>query len=238
MRTAQQFSGFAWLSFDPAFRRQAAAYSLNDCSHTHPEVFHFYVSSRVAVEQPTVAAPIRSVSPTEPSRDVEAVEAPVTPSAYSPLLDRQSVFLLVSRCRFCRSCAFPGALHRIVPRWRIRTQTRPPAYHRFNGVGLRTCNSCLDFLLLSGVPGQFFFLRIAFALELRRPRLPLILPFISFRLSVAGRVRRIVAIFSIFQARSHRQSSIASPCYRLHPYRSAAGIITISYYRVTGDMPS
>ena len=29
------------------------------------------------------------------------------------------------------------------------------------------------------------------------------------------------------QARSRRQSSIASACYRLHPYRSATGIITI-----------
>ena len=93
------------------------------------------------------------------------------------------------------------ALHRIVPRWRIRTQTRPPAYHRFNAVGLRTCNSCLDFLLLSGVPGQFFFLRTAFALELRRSRLPLIFPFISFSLSVAGRVRRIVAIFVLHRSR-------------------------------------
>ena len=114
MRTAQQFSGSAWLSYDQAFRRQAAASKLNDWSPTHPELFHFYVSSRVAVEQPTVAAPVRSVSPTEPSRDVEAVEASDTPSAYSPLLERQSVFLLVLRCRFRRSCDFPGcsASHR------------------------------------------------------------------------------------------------------------------------------
>ena len=107
---------------------------------------------------------------------------------------------LFSVVGFAGRAPFLVALHRIVPRWPIRTQTRPPAYHRFNGVGLRTCNSCLDFLFLSGVPGQHF-LRIAFALELRRPRLPLIFPFISFRLSVAGRVRRIVAIFVLHRSR-------------------------------------
>ena len=113
---------------------------------------------------------------------------------------------------FTGRAPFLVALHRIVPRWRIRTQTRPPAYHRFNGVGLRTCNSCLDFLLLSGFPGQFFFLRIAFALELRRPRLPLIFPFISFRLSVAGRVKPVFHSFISLPPAKNYDSKIIFLC--------------------------
>ena len=35
MRTAQQFSGSAWLSYDRAFRRQAAAYKLTDWSQSN-----------------------------------------------------------------------------------------------------------------------------------------------------------------------------------------------------------
>ena len=54
MRTAQQFSGSAWLAYDRAFRRQAAAYKLtDDWSHLNPELFHFYVSGSVSVEHPT-----------------------------------------------------------------------------------------------------------------------------------------------------------------------------------------
>ena len=68
MRTAQQFSGSAWLAYDRAFRRQAAAYKLTNWSHMNPELFRFHVSGCVSVEHPTVAPPIQSVSPTEPSR--------------------------------------------------------------------------------------------------------------------------------------------------------------------------
>ena len=50
MRTAQQFSGSAWLSYDRAFRRQAAVYKLTDWSHLNPKLFHFYVSGCVFVE--------------------------------------------------------------------------------------------------------------------------------------------------------------------------------------------
>lgn len=45
MRTAQQFSGSAWLSYDRAFRRQAAAYKLTDWSHMNP---YFIFMSRAA----------------------------------------------------------------------------------------------------------------------------------------------------------------------------------------------
>ena len=157
MCTAQQFSGSAWLSYDPAFRRQAAAYSLNDCSHTHPELFHFYVSRRVAVEHP------QSLPPFDQSLRQSRLGT-LKPLRRRTLPRRIRHSWTASRCSslfhvvgFAGRAPFLVALHRIVPRWRIRTQTRPPAYYRFNGVGLRTCNSCLDFLLLSGVPGQFFF---------------------------------------------------------------------------------
>ena len=69
MRTAQQFSGSAWLSYDRAFRRQAAAYKLTDWSQPEPRTgFIFMFSSGVSVEHPTVAPPVQSVSPTKPSR--------------------------------------------------------------------------------------------------------------------------------------------------------------------------
>ena len=81
MHTAQQFSGSAWLAYDRAFRRQAAAYKLTDWSHMNPELFHFHVSGCVSVEHPTVAPPIQSVSPTELSRPADVVEALGTASS-------------------------------------------------------------------------------------------------------------------------------------------------------------
>ena len=116
MRTAQQFSGSAWLAYDRAFRRQAAAYKLTDWSRMNPELFHFQVSGCVSIEHPTVAPPIQSVSPTEPSRPADVVEASGTP--LSSMLCHSwnacrcsSQFL---RCRFRHSCDLPGcsALHR------------------------------------------------------------------------------------------------------------------------------
>ena len=59
-----------------------------------------------------------------------------------------SLFYVVG---FAGRATFLVALHRIVPQWRIRTQTRPPAYHRLNGVGLRTCNSVWTFCYCSFV---------------------------------------------------------------------------------------
>ena len=118
MRTAQQFSGSAWLSYDRAFRRQAAAYKLTDWSHLNPELFHFYVSGCVSVEHPTVAPPVQSVSPTKPSRPADVMEASGTPSSstlcHSWNAGRCSSQFL--RCRFRHSCDFPGcsALHRRV----------------------------------------------------------------------------------------------------------------------------
>ena len=81
MRTAQQFSGSAWLAYDRAFRWQAAAYKLTNWSHMNPELFRFHVSGCVSVEHPTVAPPIQSVSPTEPSRPADVVEALGAPSS-------------------------------------------------------------------------------------------------------------------------------------------------------------
>ena len=118
MRTAQQFSGSAWLSYDRAFRRQAAAYKLTDWSQLNPELFHFYVSGCVSVEHPTAAPPVQSVSPTKPSRLSDVMEASGTPSSstlcHSWNAGRCSSQFL--RCRFRHSCDFPGcsALHRRV----------------------------------------------------------------------------------------------------------------------------
>ena len=117
MRTAQQFSGSAWLSYDRAFRRHAAAYKLTDWSHLNPELFHFHVSGSVAAERPAVAPSVSAVSPTKPASLAQVKEASGTPS--SPMLCRSwnagrcsSQFL---RCRFRHSCDFPGcsALHRL-----------------------------------------------------------------------------------------------------------------------------
>ena len=118
MRTAQQFSGSAWLSYDRAFRRQAAVYKLTDWSQLNPELFHFYVSGCVSVEHPTAAPPVQSVSPTKPSRPSDVMEASGTPSSstlcHSWNAGRCSSQFL--RCRFRHSCDFPGcsALHRRV----------------------------------------------------------------------------------------------------------------------------
>ena len=118
MRTAQQFSGSAWLSYDRAFRRQAAACKLTDWSQLNPELFHFYVSGCVSVEHPTVAPPVQSVSPTKPSRPADVMEASGAPSSstlcHSWNAGRCSSQFL--RCRFRNSCDFPGcsALHRRV----------------------------------------------------------------------------------------------------------------------------
>ena len=118
MRTVQQFSGSAWLSYDRVFRRQAAAYKLTDCSHLNPELFHLYVSGCVSVEHPTVAPPVQSVSPTQPSRPTDVMEASGTPSSstlcHSWNAGRCSSQFL--RCRFRHSCDFLGcsALHRRV----------------------------------------------------------------------------------------------------------------------------
>ena len=79
MRTTQQFSGSAWLSYDRAFCRQATAYKLTDLSHLNPELFHFYVSGCISVKHPTVAPPVQSVSPTKMSGPADFIETSGTP---------------------------------------------------------------------------------------------------------------------------------------------------------------
>ena len=118
MHTAQQFSSSAWLAYDRAFRRQAAAYKLTDWSHMSPKLFHFHVLGCVSVEHLTVAPPIQSVSPTELSRPADVVEALGTASSstlchFWNASRCSSQFL---RCRFRHSCDLPGcsALHRRV----------------------------------------------------------------------------------------------------------------------------
>jgi hypothetical protein len=49
MRTAQQFAGSTWLSYDRAFRRQAAAYNQTDWSYMNTELYSFHVSAAAAV---------------------------------------------------------------------------------------------------------------------------------------------------------------------------------------------
>ena len=77
LRTSQQFSGSAWLSYDRAFRRQAAAYKLSDWSHLNPELFHFHVSGAAAAEHPAASPPVQSVSPARPSRPVDVHAMPL-----------------------------------------------------------------------------------------------------------------------------------------------------------------
>ena len=141
MHTAQQFSGSAWLAYNRAFRRQAAAYKLTDWSHMNPELFRFHVSGCVSVEHPTVAPSIQSVSPTEPSRPADVVEASGAPSS-STLCHSwnaghcSSQFL---RFRFRHSCDLRDFPLCIVVWWRIgRPQNHQLPNRGLNGVGLRT----------------------------------------------------------------------------------------------------
>ena len=130
MRTAQQFSGSAWLAYDRAFRRRAAAYKLTDWSHLNSELFHFYISGCVSVENPTATLPVQCVSPTKPSRPAYVVEASGTPSSstlcHSWNAGRCSSQFL--RCRFRHSCDFPGcsALHRRVVAHRKAAKSPAP----------------------------------------------------------------------------------------------------------------
>ena len=130
MRTAQQFSGSAWLAYDRAFRRQAAAYKLTDWSHLNPKLFHFYVSGCVSVEHPSATPPIQSVSLTKPPRPADVVEVSGTPSSstlcHSWNAGRCSSQFL--RCRFRHSCDFPGcsALHRHVVAHRKAAKSPAP----------------------------------------------------------------------------------------------------------------
>ena len=141
MRTAQQFSGSAWLAYDRDFRRQAAAYKLTDWSHLNPELFHFYVSGCFSVEHPSATPPIQSVSLTKPPRPADVVEVSGTPSSstlcHSWNAGRCSSQFL--RCRFRHSCDFPGcsALHRRVVVHRKAAKYQLPN-RRLNGVGLQT----------------------------------------------------------------------------------------------------
>ena len=49
MRTAQQFAGSTWLSYDRTFRRQAAASNQTDWSYMNSELYSFHVSAAAAV---------------------------------------------------------------------------------------------------------------------------------------------------------------------------------------------
>ena len=137
MRTAQQFSGSAWLSYDRAFRRQAAAHKLTDWSHLNPELFHFHVSGCGSGEHHAAPSPVQSVPPTEPSRPSDIIEASGTPSS-STLCHSWNAGRCSSQflhCRFRHSCDCPGcsALHRGVIAHRKNSTspaTEPPVKRR------------------------------------------------------------------------------------------------------------
>ena len=91
LKTAKQFPGQAWLAYDVAFRREAAASGLTDWSRMNPDLYNFHT---------------RSAS--QPSRPWTPVaSAPATPSyraqvCYSWNEGRCKV--QVGRCRFRHSC--------------------------------------------------------------------------------------------------------------------------------------
>ena len=78
--------GSAWVSYDRASRRQAAAYKLNDSMVTNKSRTISFLRTRPCFGRTTHSCPpppLRSVSLKELSRDVEVVEASDTSSASS-----------------------------------------------------------------------------------------------------------------------------------------------------------
>ena len=121
MRTAQQFSGSTWLSYDRAFRRQAAAYNQTDWSFMNTELYYFHVSAAAAVTKSPSASTVSnpsslSSSPQVEPRNVVGMEAHGTPSAQTVCHSWNAgrCSSQFSRCRFRHMCDFPGcsALHR------------------------------------------------------------------------------------------------------------------------------
>ena len=141
MRTAQQFSGSAWLSYDRAFRRQASAYKLTDWSQLNPELFHFYVSGYVSVKHSTVA-PLSSQS-LRPSRLAPLTSwrrrvlrrRPRFATPGTPVVARPSFYAVV----FATRVTFLDVPLCIVVWWRIARPLIHQLLNRLsNGVGLRT----------------------------------------------------------------------------------------------------
>ena len=121
MRTAQQFAGSTWLSYDRAFRRQAAAYRLTDWSVMNAELYYFHVSAAAAAaKSPSASIVSNASSPSSSSpvetRAVAGGEAYGTPSAQTVCHSWNAgrCSSQFPRCRYRHMCDFPGcsALHR------------------------------------------------------------------------------------------------------------------------------
>ena len=103
MRTAQQFTGSTWLSYDRAFRRQAAAYRQTDWSVMNAELYYFHVSAAAAVAKSSSASIVSNASSPSSSSPVET-RAVAGLEAYIwyllganrlPFLERRSLFFPV-----------------------------------------------------------------------------------------------------------------------------------------------
>jgi hypothetical protein len=129
LRTAQKFSSKAWLTYDVAFRKDAAARGLFDWSSLNAELFNFHVTS-VRMTSPSHLSPT-PISGTPLARGAR------TPSREPRGTDSSHIIChswnwghcssLYPVCRFRHVCDFPrcdGTHRRVdVHRWGDQTTT-------------------------------------------------------------------------------------------------------------------
>lgn len=127
MRTAQQFPGSAWLSYDRAFRRQAAAYKLTDWSRMDPELFHFHISgARIGLPHLATQPNPPTTPPPTPSMAFHSAESSGSTTSQIPC-HSWNAGRCSSRfpsCRFRHACSFPGC---------SGSHRRSQAHHNYRG---------------------------------------------------------------------------------------------------------
>ena len=104
IRTAKRFGGMSWLSYDRAFRSEAAASDLRDWSLMKPDLYNYHTA---AVHRPTLhgTSPFSRHNPRgfrqEPRGEPSSQQLCISWNEGSCISPRE-------RCRFRHSCSVPG----------------------------------------------------------------------------------------------------------------------------------
>ena len=124
IRTAKRFRGKAWLDYDRAFRREAAATNLRDWSVMRPDLYNYHTAVVNQYELARNAPNVPNPTAKRSFRD----EPQGKPSSNQFCISWNRGFCVSSfqTCRFRHNCSYPNCngSHRLVEHERVRPYKR------------------------------------------------------------------------------------------------------------------